>query len=224
MRFDRSIAITGGMLFFAGITLAIAAAEPVKPLPPVKAESVKAEPAQAAPVTTASMVESLCAGCHGMDGISPASSFPHLAGQHTDYLLHEMELYKSKKRDNETMSPLVLDLSAQDLAKLAAYFSKQKPAPGAVNNPELLALGKKIYLQGNSDSAVPPCDICHAQDGHGIPHFPRVAGQYADYTIEQFSLYAQGGRKSPNNIMPNIAKRLTEAEIKAVAEYMASMN
>lgn len=181
-------------------------------------DAFKGDPEKALPI-----VERLCAGCHGIDGNSPIPNFPKLAGQHAEYLFHEMEEYKSRKRDNEMMSPLLENIPAQDLANLAVYFSRQAPAPGVVNNPELHALGKKLYLEGNPQSGVPSCDGCHEESGHGSPRYPRVAGQNAEYSIEQFNLYAHGGRKFGKKIMRTVAGRLTEAEIKAVSEYMASM-
>lgn len=181
-------------------------------------EAAKVETDKAVPI-----VEQLCAGCHGLDGNSPVPNFPKLAGQHAGYLLHEMEEYKSRKRDNEMMSPLMQEMSQQDMAMLAAYFARQTPAPGTVNNPELLKIGKRIYLEGNPDSGVPACDGCHEENGRGSPRFPRVAGQNAEYTIEQFNLYGNGGRKRGRKIMRVVAEHLTKDEIKAVAEYMASM-
>ena len=182
------------------------------------ADSVKGDPAKAAPI-----VESQCAACHGMDGHSPIPNFPNLAGHHPEYLLHEMREYKQYHRDNEIMSPLVQPLSEADLANLALYFAAQKPRPADVTEPDLLPLGKKIYFEGNPASGLPACDGCHEADGAGSERFPRVAGQHREYTLEQFRLYASGKRKHGKKVMRTVAERITEQEAKAVAEYIASM-
>ena len=206
MRHRSLQAIAGLTLFAGGIAFSSAA------------ETVKGDPAKAVP-----LVERLCMACHGQDGNSLIPSFPKLAGQHPEYLLHEMQEYKNKHRDNEMMSPVVLELSATDMANLAAYFAAQKPVPGTTSEPGLLALGKKIYLDGNSESGLPSCDGCHEENGKGSARFPRIAGQNPEYTMEQFHLYATGKRKFGKKVMVTVAERITEQEAKAVAEYIASM-
>ena len=67
-----------------------------------------------------------CAACHGADGVSTIGSFPKLAGQHRDYLYHALKDYKSGKRKNPIMAGQVGNLSDEDMADLAAYFSAQK--------------------------------------------------------------------------------------------------
>ncbi len=206
MRHRSLQAIAGLTLFAGGIAFSSAA------------ETVKGDPAKAAPI-----VERLCMACHGQDGNSLVPSFPKLAGQRPEYLLHEMQEYKTKHRDNEMMSPVVLELSAADMANLAVYFAAQKPVPGTPTEPGLLALGKKIYLEGNSESGLPSCDGCHEENGNGSARFPRIAGQNPEYTLEQFHLYATGKRKFGKKIMVTVAERITEQEAKAVAEYISSM-
>jgi cytochrome c553 len=198
--------LVGLALFASGMTYSIAA------------ETVKGDPAKALPI-----VERLCAGCHGMDGNATAPTFPKLAGHFPEYLLHEMKEYKEQHRPNEMMAPSLDGLTDQDLANLAVYYAKQTPTPSPVNQPELLALGKKIYLEGNPKSGVPSCDGCHEENGAGTARFPRVAGQSQEYTLEQFRLYANGNRKFGKKVMRTVAERLTDQEAKAVAEYIASM-
>lgn len=175
------------------------------------------------PTKAVAIVESKCAGCHGMDGNSPVLTFPKLAGLHPQYLLHEMYEYREHHRNNEMMSPLVQDLSDADMANLALYFAAQKPTPATVTEPGLLTLGKKIYLEGNPDSGLPSCDGCHETDGVGSDRFPRLAGQNPEYVLEQFRLYASGNRKYGKKVMRTVAERITEQEAKAVAQYIASM-
>jgi cytochrome c553 len=171
----------------------------------------------------AALMAERCAACHGPDGNAVATNFPKLAGQHTEYLLHELGEYKLHHRESELMQPAVSELSDQDMADLAVFLAGQKPAPGIVTDPSLLPLGKKVYFEGNSDTGVPSCDGCHEADGAGAARFPRVAGQNPDYVLEQFRLYATGKRQFGKKVMRTIAERLSEQETRAVAEYMASM-
>lgn len=170
-----------------------------------------------------SLAGNLCAACHGEDGNSAIPSFPKLAGQQAVYLLRELKDYKSGRRQNEVMGPLVAGLTDEDLANLAAFYASQKPAPGAVTEPSLLPVGKTLYLKGNAASDIPSCESCHEVDGSGSGKFPRVAGQNVEYLLEQFRLYASGKRTNGTRVMRTIAERMSEKETRAVSEYMASM-
>ena len=165
----------------------------------------------------------LCAGCHGADGNSVATAFPKLAGQQKKYLLRELMDFKSGKRASEIMAPVMATLSENDLTELAVYYARQKPAPGVAGDPALLALGKDLYLKGNSKTDVPSCESCHDETGNGDGKFPRVAGQHVDYTLDQFRLYAAGKRTNGARVMQAVAERMSEQEARAVAEYIASM-
>lgn len=192
----------------------------------VAAMAILASPlaAQAGDASKAiSLAGNLCASCHGEDGNSAIPNFPKLAGQQAVYLLRELKDYKSGKRQNEVMGPLVSGLSDEDLANLAAFYASQKPAPGTVTEPSLLPVGKTLYLKGNSASDIPSCESCHEVDGSGSGKFPRVAGQNVEYLLEQFRLYAAGKRNNGTRVMRTIAERMSEKETRAVAEYMASM-
>ena len=206
MTVKRTLSLSVFALMGVGITFAIAA------------EKVVGDPAKAE-----SIVTEACAGCHGQDGNSPVPNFPKLAGQTAEYLLREMKEFKQEHRQSEVMAPFIATLTDQDMANLALYFAAQKPTPGEVTKPELLALGKKIYLEGNPDSGVPSCDGCHEEDGAGSDQYPRVAGQNVEYTMEQIKLYATHVRKNGKRVMRIVAERLTEKEAEAVAQYLASM-
>ena len=171
----------------------------------------------------ASTATEVCGGCHGADGNSIATTFPKLAGQQKVYLLRELKDYKSGKRVSEMMVPFVAGLSDDDLPHLAAYYAKQKPAAGVAGDAKMLAVGKNLYLKGNSKTDVPSCDSCHEEDGSGSGKFPRVAGQHVDYALDQFRLYAIGKRTNGSRVMQAVAERMSEEETRAVAEYMASM-
>lgn len=169
------------------------------------------------------LAANLCSSCHGEDGNSVVPTFPRLAGQQAVYLLRELKDFKSGKHANEIMGPIAAGLSDEDMSNLAAFYASQKATPGVVTNPALLPLGKNLYMNGNAKSGIPACSSCHEEDGSGGGKFPRVAGQYVEYTLEEFRLYLAGKRTNGARVMQAIAERMTEEETRAVAEFMASM-
>ncbi len=168
----------------------------------------------------------VCAACHGADGNSPSDMFPKLAGQGEAYLVKQLQDFKSGKRKNAVMAPMVANLSDQDIADLAAYFSSNKRTPGAVKK-ELLAQGKQIYRAGNKASGVPACMACHGPTGAGMPaaKWPALSGQHSKYVAAQLQAFAAGTRSNdPNSMMRDIAKKLTAEEIEAVSSYVSGLH
>ena len=168
----------------------------------------------------------VCAACHGIDGNSAAPANPHLAGQHADYLAKQLRDFKAnKERKNAIMFGMVEPLSAADMRDVAAHYAAQKPKPGAAQNKELVALGQKLYRGGNSAVGVPACAACHGPNGAGIPsQYPRVAGQFADYTAVQIKAFRSSERANDGNqTMRMIASRMTDQEVAAVAQYIAGL-
>jgi len=164
-----------------------------------------------------------CSACHGEDGNSVVPGFPKLAGQQASYLLREMKDYLAGKRSSEIMQPALANLTEGELEGLAHHFAAQAPSAGEVTRPELLPLGKRIYLEGNAGNGVPACSGCHEDNGAGVGKFPRVAGQHAEYALEQLRQYASGQRNNGVRIMRTIAQRLSADESVAVVEYMSSL-
>lgn len=169
------------------------------------------------------LVTQVCAGCHGPDGNSTIPTIPKLAGQHEVYLVNEMRNYREEKRHSDVMGAVLSSLGADEMAGLAKYYAVQKASPGTVSKPGLLALGKRIYLEGNTQSGVPSCDGCHEENGEGSKKFPRVAGQHVPYVLEEIARYASDKRSGGAKVMRVVAERLTKEEAEAVAEYMASL-
>ena len=167
-----------------------------------------------------------CAACHGVDGNGGADpSWPKLAGQEEAYLAKQLKDFKSGERKNPIMAGIAAGLSEQDMRNVAAYYANLQIKPGAATSDELASRGEKIYRGGNAKTGVSACMSCHGPSGHGIPpHFPRVSGQYATYTEKQLLAFKSSGRPSYNDIMTRIAFRMSEAEIKAVSEYMAGLH
>lgn len=168
----------------------------------------------------------VCAACHGANGHSTAPANPHLAGQHAEYLYKQLVDYKNNKdRKNAVMMSMAQPLSPADMRNVAAHYAAQKPKPGAATNKDLVALGQKIYRGGNQATGVPACSGCHGPSGAGIPaQYPRLAGQFAEYTAAQLRAFRSMERANdPNQMMRGAAARMTDQEIAAVSEYLAGL-
>lgn len=182
------------------------------------AAAPKADPAKGKAI-----VEQVCAACHGVDGNSAASANPSLAGQHPEFLYAQLQAFKKGERKNPIMMGQVAALSDSDMRNLAAYFGEQKPKERAGTSKELMALGKKIYRGGNRETGLPACMACHGPSGAGIPvQFPRLGGQHAAYVEKALKDYKAGSERV-NPIMKTVASKLSDAEMKAVAEYVVGL-
>jgi cytochrome c553 len=184
-------------------------------------------PARAAGDAAAGQARAVtCAACHGVDGNSLNPEWPSLAGQHESYIVKQLQAFKSGARQNVLMSGQAMALSDQDMADIAAWFAGQKPAAKAAD-PALVDVGQRLYRGGNKDAGVPACLACHGPDGLGniTAAWPVVAGQQANYTAAQLAAYRSGERKTDGDtqIMRNVAARLTDDEIKAVASYIQGL-
>ncbi|BAZ92771.1 cytochrome c subfamily [Thiohalobacter thiocyanaticus] len=168
---------------------------------------------------------STCVACHGADGNSANPEWPKLAGQHPDYLVKQLKEFKAGERENQTMAPMAAPLSEQDMQDLAAYYAAQQIQYGEAD-PDLVELGEQIYRGGNKASGVSACMACHGPAGKGNPaaNFPALAGQHATYTGIQLKAFRSGARANDyGSMMRNVAARMTDAEIKAVASYIQGL-
>jgi cytochrome c553 len=207
----------------------IAAALAASALPLLAAEGAP-QPAAAAPAAAkpdlnagSTKYGAVCAACHGADGNSGVPANPKLAQQHPEYLAKQLAEFKSGKRPSPIMQPMAAMLSDADVRNIAYWAGSQKAKPGFAKDKELVALGEKIYRGGILDKQVAACAGCHSPNGAGIPsQFPRLAGQHADYTYAQLVAFQGGGRKNSPQ-MVDIATRLSDREMKAVADYIAGL-
>lgn len=168
----------------------------------------------------------LCAACHGADGNSVTPAWPNLAGQSSEYLIKQLSDFKSGARKNPQMAPMAAPLSEADMADIAAWFHSNQTRIGAAS-PDLLDAGQKLYRHGNAETGVPACMACHGPDGAGNPAavYPLLSGQHADYTTAQLQAFRSGERNNdPNSIMRIVAAKMTDAEIKAVADYIQGLH
>ena len=164
-----------------------------------------------------------CAACHGADGNSGTPVNPILAQQHPQYLVKQLQEFKSGKRANAMMSGMAATLSDEDMKNVAYWLHSKAAKPGFAKDKELVALGERIYRGGIADRQVAACAGCHSPNGAGIPaQYPRLGGQHADYLSAQLSGFRDGLRK--NNLqMSQVAAKLNDREIKAVSDYIAGL-
>ncbi|WP_246120768.1 c-type cytochrome [Chitinolyticbacter meiyuanensis] len=170
------------------------------------------------------IVDTVCAACHGADGNSVAAANPNLAGQHPEYIVKQLTEFKKQVRKNPVMLGMASPLSDADMKNVAAYFAAQQPKAKGASDKALIEAGKKIYRGGIAAKGVPACMACHSPNGAGIPaQFPRVAGQHNSYTEAQLKAFRSGERAN-NTVMTQVAAKLSDAEIKAVSEYIQALN
>lgn len=178
------------------------------------------------------IAETICAACHSADGNSGIAMYPKISSQHAAYIYQQTKDIKEGKRVGAaaSMAPMVAGLSDQDIRDVAAYYAKQFAKPGEANPKQDFELGKKIFRGGLADKKVPACMACHSPNGAGMPaggtdvvSYPRLGGQHQAYIVAQLKAYASGQRKSPNGMMEDIAKRMTEEEMNAVGNFIQGL-
>ena len=174
--------------------------------------------------------ESVCVACHSADGNSLLPENPKLAGQHEDYLYKQMREFKgwdgaAPVRENAIMGAMVAGLEDEDMRGLAKYFASFELQPETSKNLETMELGQKIWRGGIASKGVPACASCHGPAGAGLPaQYPRLSGQFADYSAAQLKAFRDGGRENdPNRMMRMIALKMTDAEMNAVSDYAAGL-
>lgn len=164
-----------------------------------------------------------CVSCHGAAGNSTIAANPKLAGQPEAYLYKQLVNFTTPARNQPVMTTYAKMLTDEEKKNISAYLATQTQKPGAAKNKDTVELGKKIYRGGIAEKNVPACASCHGPAGGGIPaQYPRLAGQHQDYTTAQLVIFRTDARK--NSIeMSTIAKRMSDDEMKAVADYVAGL-
>lgn len=206
-------------LAFVAAALASAAVPAAESLPPV--DLAKGQ----------QIASQTCAACHGPDGNSLAPANPKLASQTAEYLTKQLLNFvpaapgKAAERQNAIMAGMAASLSPADMRNVAAFYASQVLKPDQAKHKETIELGQQIFRGGIAAKEVPACSGCHGPTGAGIPvQFPSLGGQYADYVEAQLRAFRSGERANdPNGMMRASAARLSDAEIKAVADYVAGL-
>jgi cytochrome c553 len=165
-----------------------------------------------------------CITCHGPKGQSAVGTWPKLSAQHAAYLAKQLKSFQEGTRPNPVMMGMSSALTEQDMQNVAAYLAKQPVSLGVAQDKATIELGQSIYRGGIAAKGVPACAACHGPAGAGIPsQYPRLGGQWADYTNAQLLAFREGVRKN-NSQMTTIASKLSDLEMKAVADYMAGLH
>ncbi len=183
------------------------------PAQPAKPDLAKGEASYAA----------VCAACHAADGNSTIAVNPSLAQQHPAYLVKQLQEFKSGKRADPVMQGMAALLTDDDMRNVAAWLASQKAKDGFAKDKDLVALGERIYRGGIQDRNIAACAGCHSPNGAGIPaQYPRLSGQHGDYTVKQLTDF-RDGKRGNNAQMRDVAAKLNDREIKAVADYIAGL-
>lgn len=186
---------------------------------------IKADPAKGKVIA-----ETVCVACHGADGNSAASANPHLAGQVEEYIYKQLKNFKATDgkpavRNNAIMGGMAAPLSDEDMKNVSAWFASQKAKPASAKDESKIALGQKLWRQGDFKKGVPACAGCHGPAGAGLPaQYPKLAGQFPEYTEAQLKAFrAEERANDPEKMMRMIAAKLSDPEMKAVSEYAAGL-
>ncbi|HET6829230.1 MAG TPA: c-type cytochrome [Ramlibacter sp.] len=209
----------------AALALPVAAQQNAAPAPSPAAPAAKAPqaPAKVDPAQGEAKYTAVCAACHGADGNSGTPANPKLAQQHPEYIVKQLEEFKSGKRVSPVMQGFAAQLSEADMKNIAAFVGTKKAKTGFAKDKALVTMGERIYRGGIADRQIAACAGCHSANGAGIPaQYPRLSGQHADYTASQLVAFREGARKNSTQ-MAQIAAKMNDREIRAVADYIAGL-
>jgi len=188
------------------------------------AQEASAPPAKPDVTKGEAIFSRVCVACHGPEGNSVIALNPKLAQQHPQYLVKQLTEFKAGKRVNPIMTGMAAMLSETDVKDIAYWLGSKKATPGAAKDKDLVLLGEHIYRSGIADRQIPACAGCHSPNGAGIPdQYPRLSGQNAEYAVAQLTAFRDGVRI--NSLpMTQVAAKLNDREIKAVADYVAGLH
>jgi len=172
----------------------------------------------------------MCAACHGPDGNSLVPIYPNLAGQSAEYIAKQLADFKDAMmsggksgRVDPVMGGMTMALSEQDMLDIGAYYNAQTAKEGSGPSSDL---GQSLYLSGDAERGITACLACHGVNGKGMPSaaFPAISGQNAAYLTAQLEKFRSGHRNNDTNaMMQNIAIKLEDADIAALASYMSAL-
>lgn len=204
---------------FGGLPAATAAA-------PAAAPAAKADPARGGALYDAGDPARglpACVSCHGAAGNSSIVANPKLSGQFASYTHKQLIDFTTPNRQQPIMTTYAKMLTDAEKKDIAAWLAAQVHKPGAAKNKDTVELGRKIYRGGIAERGVAACASCHGANASGIPaQYPRLAGQHQDYTTAQLEAFKSGTRaNSPQ--MTTLSQRMSTAEMRAVADYIAGL-
>ena len=198
---------------------------------PAAAALAQTAPAKPDLAKAEGIAKEVCSACHGADGNSATPVNPSLAGMPAQYITLQLAHFQAGIRVNPVMQGMAATLTPEDMKTLGILYSRQKPKGLAAKDASVLKAGQALYRGGDAAAGIPACSACHAPDGAGIPKsYPRLAGQYAEYTYAQLKAFKAGergadkdGKDVNGRIMAAIAGKMSDAQMKAVAEYTSGL-
>ena len=165
----------------------------------------------------------VCVACHNADGNASIAINPKLSQQHPEYLLKQLQEFKSGKRKDPVMQGMVAGLSDADMLNISAWLASKPGKLGFAKDKDTVALGERIYRGGLPDRQIAACAGCHSPNGAGIPaQYPRLAGQNADYVSKTLHDFRDGKRGNSLQ-MTGVTAKMNDKEIKAVSDYIAGL-
>lgn len=170
------------------------------------------------------IVAGKCFICHGMEGESSSKLYPKLAGQHADYITKQLGDFKEGRRKSDTMQAMTSNITPTEMTALGRYFEAKPSVPTPISNSTWADAGRLVYFKGNPVTGVMACAECHGPRGLGTPLLPRLAGQLRSYLETQLKNFNTRARNNDNEVMHNIAEKMSETEIKAVAEFLSAFD
>lgn len=176
------------------------------------------------------IVSTVCSACHNADGNSSLVTNPKLAGQHAEYLVKQMKNFKGEggkpaERINPVMNAMISAYNDEQMRDIGAFLSLQQRKGEVAKNPDTIEFGRQIFRAGDQAKGLPACAGCHGPAGAGVPaQYPRLSGQFAEYTEAQLRGFRAGERTNDTNkMMRMVTIKMTDAEIKAVSDYIAGL-
>lgn len=168
-----------------------------------------------------------CGGCHGLDGNSPVSTYPKLAGQNARYIAKQLADFKANDtRKNAIMLGMAAAVTPADAEDIGAYFQSKSISSAAPFDKAKAAAGRELYNGGDLQKGIPACKACHGPTGNGNAGsgYPQIGGQYVEYTTAQLKAFKDGTRTNDDRkLMRMVVEKLSDTDIEAVANYIASL-
>ncbi|KLN63349.1 MULTISPECIES: c-type cytochrome [Vibrio] len=174
-----------------------------------------------------------CVACHGADGNSQLAMYPKIAGQHAKYIEKQLKEFKlgmtsngKQGRMDPVMSGMAMPLSEEDMKDLAAYYASL-PISHNTTPENVVDTGKVLYTSGDAERGLTACIACHGPRGDGteLSGFPKISGQHADYIKAQLVKFRDGSRGNDmNEMMRDIAKKLTDEDIDTLSKYVGGLH
>jgi len=173
-------------------------------------------------------INAMCIGCHGIKGYQ--ASFPEvykvpmISGQNAKYIVSALNAYKKGERKHPTMRGVAEALTDQNIVDLAAYYSVHGVVEGQSAPKEAKAPSAQVAaLLGKAN-----CASCHGANFSTPidPSYPKIGGQHADYLFVALKSYKNESNAivgRGNAIMAGMAKQYSNAELKQLANYLASV-